>query len=391
VSTPGLEIVVVGSGVFGASSALELALRGHKVTLLDPGPLPRPIASSTDISKAVRMDYGSDDLYMALMEEGLRRWDRWNLQWGEELYHEDGFLFLTSGEMRPGDFEYESFQLLQRRGHRVERMNSNALQGRYPAWNAPKYSDGYYNRRAGWAESGRVVEHLVADALAAGVVLRNGLSLKELMEREAKITGVASDQGEEFRADYVVLAAGPWSPSLFPPLAAWMRPVAQPIFYFRPDDPGPYLPERFPVWAADLSKTGWYGFPATRDGIVKVSNHGPGREVSPDDSRETTPGAESFCRAFLEMTFPGLAGAPLVSSRTCLYCDSWDGNFYIDHVPDLPGLVVATGGSGHGFKFAPVLGEIIADVVERKPNPYSARFAWRQKGKEPVKEQGRCR
>ena len=152
-----------------------------------------------------------------------------------------------------------------------------------------------------------------------------------------------------------------------------------------------YLPERFPVWAADLSETGWYGFPATGEGIVKVSNHGPGVEVSPGDPRHTAPDAEAFCRAFLQTTFPGLAGAPLILSRTCLYCDAWDGNFYIDHVPDRPGLVVATGGSGHGFKFAPVLGEVIADVVERRPNPYSARFAWRPRGKEPVKEQGRHR
>jgi glycine/D-amino acid oxidase-like deaminating enzyme len=391
VAKTGHEIVVVGSGIFGVTAALELAQRGHKVTLLDPGPLPRPIASSTDISKAVRMDYGSDELYMTLMEKALPRWDQWNLQWGETLYHQDGFLFLTAGEMRPGDFEYESFELLKRRGHHVERMNSHDLKNRYPTWNAQNYSDGYYNPRAGWAESGRVVERLVQDAQAAGVSLRSGVSLQRLLESGSRITGVVSDRGDSFRGDYVVLAAGPWSPSLLPELAEFMRPVAQPIFYFRPENVEDFAPERFPVWAADLSKTGWYGFPATRDGVVKVSNHGPGREVPPDDSRQTTPEAENFCRAFLESTFPGLAGAPLVSSRTCLYCDAWDGNFYIDHVPDRPGLVVATGGSGHAFKFAPVLGEVIADVVERRANPCSARFAWRTRGKEPVKEQGRHR
>jgi glycine/D-amino acid oxidase-like deaminating enzyme len=391
VTKPGLEIVVIGSGIFGASSALELAQRGHQVTLIDPGPVPRPVASSTDISKAVRMDYGSDDLYMTLMEVALLRWDKWNLQWGEKLYHQDGFLFLTSNEMRAGDFEYESFQLLKQRGHHAERMNPEALKARYPAWNAQKYQDGYYNPRAGWAESGRVVERLVHDAQAAGVLLRSGLSLKQLMETGSRISGVVSDQSESIHADYVVLAAGPWSPSLLPQLAEFMRPIAQPIFYFRPDNVADYLPERFPVWGADMSKTGWYGFPATPDGIVKVSNHGPGREVLPDAPRQTTPEAEGLCRAFLASTFPGLAGAPLVSSRTCLYCDAWDGNFYIDHVPDRPGLVVATGGSGHGFKFAPVLGGLVADVVERKPNIYSARFAWRQRGHEPVKEQARHR
>jgi len=337
------------------------------------------------------MDYGSDDLYMSLMEEAFVRWDRWNLQWEEKPYHEDGFLFLISGEMRPGDFEYESFQLLRRRRHRVERMNPDALRARYPAWNAQRYSDGYYNPRAGWAESAKVVAHLLHDAQAAGVTVHSGLPFKRFLETGSRISGVVSNQDKLFRADCVVLAAGPWTPLLLPQVAGLMRPVAQPIFYFRPHDVTEYLPKRFPVWAADLSKTGWYGFPATHEGIVKVSNHGPGSEVSPDGPRDTSPDAESICRAFLETTFPSLAKAPLASSRTCLYCDSWDGNFYIDHVPDLPGVAVAAGGSGHGFKFAPVLGEIIADVVERKPNLYSARFAWRKRGTEPVKEQARHR
>src|SRR5258705_13205780 len=95
-----LSIIVVGAGVFGASAALELARRGHSITLMDPGPLPHPRAASTDISKAIRMDYGSDEFYMALMEEAFLGWDKWNLEWNEALYHEDGFLVLSADEMR---------------------------------------------------------------------------------------------------------------------------------------------------------------------------------------------------------------------------------------------------------------------------------------------------
>jgi len=158
--------------------------------------------------------------------------------------------------------------------------------------------------------------------------------------------------------------------------------VGQPALHFMPSDPEPYRGERFPVWGADISNTGWYGFPLSRDGVVKLANHGPGREIHPDEPRVVSPEWEECCREFIGGTFPELVDAPLVATRLCLYCDTWDTNFWIDHDPDREGLVVAAGGSGHGFKFAPVLGRIIADVVDRVPNRFAERFAWREPGVE---------
>lgn len=384
-----LSILVVGAGVFGVTSALELARRGHHLTLIDPGPIPHPRAASTDISKAVRMDYGSDELYMALMEEAFTVWDKWNREWDVPLYHEDGFLVLSQQEMKPGSFEYESFKMMQKRGHRAERLSSAALKNRFPAWNADKYTDGYFNPRAGWAESGSVVARLAKEAKAAGISVRENLSAVRLCDDAKQITGVIGADGAYYKADVVVLAAGTWSPLLSDHLGEVISHVAQPIFYFQPDNIDVYRPDQFPVWAADLSRTGWYGFPVAKDGTVKVSNHGPGRNVHPDDKRLTAPSDETWCRNFLQENLPSLAKAPLMSSRTCLYCDSWDGNFYIDYDQEWPGLVYATGGSGHAFKFTPVLGRLVADVVERKPNPYLARFAWRPPGVASVKEQAR--
>jgi glycine/D-amino acid oxidase-like deaminating enzyme len=159
-----------------------------------------------------------------------------------------------------------------------------------------------------------------------------------------------------------------------------MWATGQPVLHFRPPHPAEYQPPRFVPWAADITRTGWYGFPAQADGTLKVANHGPGRRIHPDEPRTLAPGDEAQCREFFRDTFPGLADAPLIGSRLCLYCDTWDGNLWIDHDPQRPGLVVAAGDSGHGFKFAPVLGRLIADVLERKPNPYAARFAWRPRG-----------
>ena len=99
------DIVVVGAGVFGTVAALELRARGYGVTLLDPGPLPHEAAASTDVSKMIRMDYGSDVFYHELAEAALEGWDRWNAEWPRPLYHETGFLILSRGRMVEGGFE----------------------------------------------------------------------------------------------------------------------------------------------------------------------------------------------------------------------------------------------------------------------------------------------
>jgi glycine/D-amino acid oxidase-like deaminating enzyme len=159
-----------------------------------------------------------------------------------------------------------------------------------------------------------------------------------------------------------------------------MGSVAQPVLHFRPDNPEDFQPPQFPVWAADAGRTGWYGFPANAEGIVKVAHHGAGYRLNPDPANKVSPSEEERFRSFLAGAFPKLAKAELIESRFCYYCDTWDGHFWIDHDPERAGLVVAAGGSGHAFKFAPVLGTLIADVVERKPNPYAERFRWREPG-----------
>src|SRR5213079_3297111 len=117
-------VIVVGGGINGVTAAIELKKRGHKVILVDPGPLPHPLAASTDISKAVRGAYGPDEAYTALAERSIILWRQWNKELGVELYHQTGVLFLCQKPMRPGDFEYESCNVLGKRGHKFERINS---------------------------------------------------------------------------------------------------------------------------------------------------------------------------------------------------------------------------------------------------------------------------
>jgi glycine/D-amino acid oxidase-like deaminating enzyme len=358
--------LVVGGGIFGATAALTLARRGHAVTLVSPGPLPHPRAATTDISKVVRMDYGADPLYTGLMERAMPLWER------DPLYHADGFLILRRAPLQPGDFEHDSFTMLTGRGHTLERMRPELLAARHPAWRAERYPDGYHNPRAGWAESGAMLARTLTEARAAGVRLVQA-SVTGLLGGD-RVTGVRTGEGT-ISASHVLIAAGSWTTRLLPELSGLLAPIAQPVLHFRPPDPERYAPPAFPTWAADISSTGWYGFPINRDGILKIANHGPGILLDPDAPRDIGPEVEPMFRAFLADTFPDLRDAPVVSSRLCLYSDSRDGDFLIDRHPTREGLSVAAGGSGHGFKFAPLLGDLIADVVlGGAPLP---RFSWR--------------
>ena len=372
------KVIVVGAGINGVTAAIELKKRGHKVILADPGPLPHFLAASTDVSKAVRAAYGANEEYTALAERSIKLWREWNKEFGVEPYHEVGVMFVRQREMKPGDFEYESFKILKQRGHKVERMNSARLWKRFPAWNPGLYRDGVLELEAGYAESDRVVATLIERAKSLGVELREGVRFCELDQGDDRVKGIVMEDRQRILGDLVVMAVGAWTPYLLPFTKKFFRASGQPVFHLKPSRPDLFAPERFPVFGADISTTGYYGFPLNREGVVKIANHGPGREMSPDSpDRTVTPQEEKNLREFLSSTFPALANASIVYSRVCMYCDTNDGHFWIAPDPQRPGLTIAAGDSGHGFKFAPVLGEIIADAVEGKSNPLLQTFRWR--------------
>lgn len=356
-----MHALVVGGGIFGVTAALELRARGHSVTLADPGPLPHPLAESTDISKVVRCDYGGDLVYTELGERALEDWRRW----ATPRFHETGVAFLAKTPMQPGGFEHDSFELLARRGHHVERLDAAAITARFPAYRPGTLVDGYFHREGGWAESGAVVAELAERCEAAGVVHR-----PSVIDRIVDEGALAGD--ELIRADHVVVCAGSQTQRLVPELAGALRATGQPVFQFVPPDPSLFAAERFPVFGADIARTGYYGFPF-HAGVVKIANHGTG--IADPANREVSTDQERAVRAFLRETLPVLADAPLTHTRLCVYGDSLDGDFLIDRHPTRSCLTVAAGGSGHAFKFAPLLGALIADAVHGEPHP---RFRWRQ-------------
>jgi glycine/D-amino acid oxidase-like deaminating enzyme len=378
--TNAYDLLVVGAGIFGITTALEMKARGYHVAVLDPGPLPHPLAASTDISKIVRMEYGSDEAYMALAEEAYQGWLQWNEELNDVLFHDIGVTMLTRGPMVPGGFEYESYHLLRKRGHIPERLTEETISRRFPAWKLGAFVDGFFHAQGGYVESGRVVAALVQDARTKGVVLYPDHMVAALIEENHHVKGVRTRSGELFYGEHVVVTSGAWTSLIVQELAPILKITGHPVFHLKPADPDLFTPPHFATFTADIAHTGWYGFPLhPREQVVKIGNHGVGQVLHPEhDKRVVTDNDIEQLRAFLAATFPALSDAPLVATRCCLYVDTPDGDFWIDHHPHNAGLTVATGDSGHGFKFAPVLGGLIADAIEGKPNRWLGKFRWRE-------------
>jgi glycine/D-amino acid oxidase-like deaminating enzyme len=384
------DVLVAGGGVFGVAAAIELAERGARVTIVDPGPLPHPDASSTDISKLVRADYGADALYAGFMLDGFAKWRAWNDELGT-FFHETGVLVLAREPMQPGGFEYESHALLAALhasgAHpklALERLAGGRVSERFPEWAPGTYQDGYFNPLAGWVESGRVVAALVEKAKRLGVRIRERVRLRPLEASRTAIDALETTDGERLFAAHYVVAAGAHTPVLLPELADRIRPIAQCILHFEPSDPGAFTPPKFVPWAADIARTGWYGFAAIDVGertVVKVACHAKGERRDPSAPREVPTSIEPAFRSFLRESLPALAGAPIAARRVCFYSDSFDGDFFIDRHPRWPNVTVASGGSGHAFKFGPLLGAWIADAVTAASSVIE-RFRWRELAKE---------
>jgi glycine/D-amino acid oxidase-like deaminating enzyme len=372
------DVLIIGGGIYGITAAIELNRRGHRVALIDAGPIPHPLAASTDVSKVVRMEYGDNRQYARMVDKAIDGFCAWNEEFGEELYHNTGVLMLSRAPMQRGDYIYTSYHTLLDEGHTLERIDSDALRRRFPAWKAENYRDGFFGERGGYVESGRIVATLQAQARREGVAVHEGQTAAAFLADGATVTGVRTREGESFAAAHTLVAAGAWTHHLLPELESVMHATGHPVFHLKPRDPALFTVPNLVTFTADVAHTGWYGFPLLREGVVKVANHGVGVRLHAEhDPREVYESDLQHLREFLAFTFPALLDAEVVYTRRCLYSDTLDGHFWIDRHPTRPGLSVAAGDSGHGFKFAPVLGPLIADVVEGEPNAWAPLFRWR--------------
>lgn len=311
----------------------------------------------------------------------IDRWHEWNDHFKDTLYHEVGFLMLcrqalTSDHQK---FERSSYEHLLAAGYQADRLSAQDLRRRFPAVNTEQYVEGIYNPRAGYVESGRVVHTLAGYARQLGVRIYEGQTAAEILMDKGRVQGVRTREGESYHCGHAIIAAGAFTPWLLPELQPYMKATGHPVFWLKPSKPALFQTPNLSVFTADISNTGWYGFPWIPDkGIVKVAKHTNGLTLDPEkDDRRVTDSEVDEMRDFLRTTFPTLAEAPLVYTRRCLYTDTLDGHFWIDRHPETEGLSVSSGGSGHGMKMAPLLGEMTADVAEGKSHRFSQRYRWR--------------
>lgn len=370
------DFIIVGAGVFGVTAAQQLAQRQYNVAVFDSGPIPNPRASTHDISKVIRMEYGTDAVYMSLVERALDGWAKWNEQSGLQLYHNTGMAMLTREPMQVGGYEYESYQLLLERGYRPKRLNGDDIASRFPAWKAGAFADGFYHEKGGYAESGQVLTWLVEQAQAQNVTFYAELGVASVVVENGRCIGIRTKDGQQFNAGHVIVAAGAWTPFIVPDLQPVMKATGHPVFHLKPRDPTLFMQTHFPVFSADIAHSGWYGFPIhPKRGVVKIANHGAGTTLDPtEDELVVTDAHIRNLKNFLDETFPALKDASITYTRLCLYSDTLDEHFWLGNHPVVRNLTVAAGGSGHGFKFAPLLGEMIVDVVDGYGDP---RFKWR--------------
>lgn len=382
------DFLIIGAGIYGITAAVALRQRKHAVGVLNPGIVPHPLAASTDISKAVRMEYGADREYMDMAEVSIEGWHAWNDLFRDTLYHEVGFLMLRKQPADAISFEKTSFDNLLLKGYQPERLDNEAIRRRFPAFDPDVYSEAFFNPKAGFAESGRVVQTLANYAAQLGVTIHAGQTAEVFEKNNGRVAAVRTREGGRFEAEHIVVCAGVHTPELVPELKPFFRVTGHPVFHLLPSRPELFAPPNMAVFAADISNTGWYGFPLhPREGVVKIANHGIGVELHPDAERIVTEEDVRRFRQFLSESMPALGQDPIVFTRRCLYDDTLDGHFWIDRHPDTENLTVAAGGSGHALKMAPVLGDMIADVAEGGAHRWSARYRWRHLSRETKQEE----
>lgn len=359
-----MQIIVIGRGVFGLAAAAALVKKGHQVIVVGPKD---PTASSEDASRIVRNDYADDPFHRSWAEEAMAGWRLWNERSGGELFRPVGFANLSLGPIAHDSFVGDSLASLSA----ARRLDALAISDAFPFLTPGRFVDGYVNEEAGWANASESVRFMERACEEAGVGI--------VPERVARIgdgwVGLMDDG--LLRADRIVVAAGAWTPDLVSETADVLTPAGQPVLYLRPQDDRPF--SDVPVWALDIEHTGFYGFPVSADGLVKVGHHGPG--ITRRLVMRTVPdGVVDLFKAFFRVHVPALAAARVDKTRVCFYCDAPGGRFLIDHVPGRRNVVVAAGGSGHGFKFAPVIGELIAAVALDEDHPRRRMTAWRDPG-----------
>jgi sarcosine oxidase len=354
------DVAVIGAGVFGSWIAYYLQQAGLSVALIDAYGAANSRASSGGESRIIRMGYGADEIYTRWSHRSLAIWQEFFASDGrQELFRRTGVL-LMAGENDPRIIATR--RTLESVGVNFELLRRDELDRRYPQIDFGDVAWAIYEPMSGALLARRAVQSVV------DLVARNGGD--HLIESVVAPTGsgrlneIVTRGGSRIGADVFVFACGPWLPKLFPKLLGdRIHPTRQEVYFFGvPAGETRFAPPLMPTWIDFSAET--YGIPDLENRGFKLAFDRHGEAIDPDTAeRSVTEASLEPARAFLALRFPALRGAPLVEARVCQYENTSNGDFLIDRHPEFDNVWLAGGGSGHGFKHGPALGEYVAARV----------------------------
>jgi sarcosine oxidase len=353
------DIAVIGAGCFGAWIAHALRIAGRSVILLDAFGAAHSRASSGGESRIIRMGYGSDALYTTWSQRSLEAWKALDARVPSRIFHRTGMLWLTGSE---DAYVLQTHATLASLGVAHERLEVAELARRFPQISTDGIAWALWEPDSGALMARQAIQVLVADDMRRGLDFR--LASVRTPPARGRLDHVVTDAGEEISAGEFVFACGPWLPKIFPAiLGTRIFPSRQEIYFFAPP-PGDssFAPPAMPAWFHHPELV--YGLPdlESRGFKVSIDKHGPAFDP---DSGSRLPSAEGLdaARAYIEQRFPKMRGAVLTESRVCQYENTSNGDFIIDRHPEIENVVIAGGGSGHGFKHGPAVGDYVCGLL----------------------------
>lgn len=357
-----LEVVVVGAGVFGTWTAHHLHKAGARVTVIDAYGPANSRSSSGDESRILRCGYGPDEIYSSFARRSGEMWQELQQRHagrGAPIWHASGVLWLAAGE---DAYTRATKETLVRGGFHIEVLDERALRVRYPHLRTDGIGMALFEPDAGVLSARRAVQTLAWELVQSGVRPVRGAVLP--LSTVGSIRALTLSDGSRIAGDAFVFACGAWLPTLFPDVVGGrIRPTRQVVMYFGP----PAGDRRFGAAHTPAFidfPGGIYGVPDIDERGLKVGIDAHGPAIDPDtDDRVPDEASIARARRWLAMRFPALASAPIVEGRVCQYENTSTGDFLIDRHPLHDNAWIVGGGSGHGFKHGPAVGELAARLV----------------------------
>ena len=361
------DVIVAGVGGMGSAACWQLARRGKRVLGLERFDIPHAMGSSHGINRIIRLAYMEHPSYVPLLRRAYEVWRELEAAAGERL------LFVTGGvDAGPRDGRIVQGALASCREHGLahEVLTAAELAARYPGWRMPEHFAAVVQPDGGFVASERAIVAHASLAMAAGADIRAREPILSWGITGAGTVSVKTPRGS-YEAERLVLSTGAWIADFVPALAGQAVPVRQALGWFRPRIPAHFGLGRFPVGLVDTDPGPLYVFPEWGVPGFKIGVYHHERETGDADalSREPTERDEAILREAIRGYFPDADG-PVLSLRCCLFTNTPDEHFVLDTLPDAPQVVVASPCSGHGYKFASVMGEVLADFATGSPSGF---------------------